>query len=294
MFNNYYGMGYNPQPQQPLVMNQLLNQNEIENLKRQGAGGIDLSVSQIDLQRHMCCHREGDHFSIIENGDGTVTCTICGERFTPLDVTSITKEQVLDTVADIKDIFNSIKMFLGNMPKEPGRNFCSAFAVLEHIGNLWDLAMAYKNKIDQSYNGLVPNRNINSFNQLSALMNPMMMGNMGGGYFQAQQPMMMQQQQPMMGMPQQQMQQPMMMPQQPMMDMQMPQQQMQQPMMMPQQPMMGGMPQQPMMQMPQMQFASNMPQQGAPIGVVETEVAAGPAPQTKAGKVPATKKAFKA
>lgn len=258
------------QQQKPIQLTQTLNQNEIDTLRKQNAGGINFNITEMDIMNGSCCHREGDHFTLRDNGDGTVTCTICGKTFTPLDPSMITSDQVKDIVYDFGDIIESIKMY-STMPRESARAiFGNICPILEKIPVIYDLAVKTMNAIGNP-NVVNPNsNNMNGFNALSGLMGGMMP--MGQPYYQ--QPMGYQQPMPNVGM----MQQPGYF-----------QQPVQQPPMGYQQPM-GGFP-------GQMQYATNMPQQqGAPVGVVETQEvqAPGPAAQPVKAKVPASKKTFNA
>lgn len=304
-FNGGFGNGYGyaPQPQRQ-VINQTLTREEVQHIRAKGGKGFNVMVTEDQMMRSMCNHTDPDthNFSVVCNDDGSCTCTICGERFTPL--LDISPEEAQQICADHNDLFQTCKMFAGfNIPKDTAREFYKTYALASKIPELWELAQENARKLGSINNIVDPNGNGNIISAYNSFMSPGIgmasMNYNNGGYYQ-QPAMQPQPQQYGAGYYQQApMQQPMMQPQA----------SMPQPMMQPQfQPQYNaGMPNpmvdRPIGQVVQQPQQSNMPTMSPNIAnnaVVQQTVSAGPSPMAAApSAVPATagseiKKSFKA
>lgn len=179
MFNNFQNQGYMnqnygyPQPgvqyaQRPVAkMTQTLTPEQIKKLKNTG-GTFDLQVSQTDMLKAICTHKENGNIVLVENNDGTVTCPICGATFT---VMAVEQEQVQDATRVVFDVLQTIKTMYLDIPEDVATQYFQLLPLLEKMPKLYQIAMSNFNKYDN------PNQFQNTgspygFNMLSAVTNP--------------------------------------------------------------------------------------------------------------------------
>ena len=192
MMNNYYGnngfgvstMGAQERP----VMNQPLTKEEIQKL-RYGNKAWSLSVSEEDCLRQMCSHKDPDQgtFSLVDNHDGTCTCSICGERFSM--VNDLSDDEVGDVFADANDIFQTAKTNYGAVPTQVGRGFYKLGAFMKKMPEFYHMSQEYRKK----WNGLDAverNRATSDWQRYGMLMNPYAAMQPAGGYGAMAQPQM--------------------------------------------------------------------------------------------------------
>lgn len=214
MYGPQGGMVYNQNYRTPLMTNALTDE-EIKKLRKAANQAAIPQVTTLELAKAKCTHRDPqkNSFATIENGDGTLTCTICGKRFKPV---TYSKEQVEELVTDMIDVLQTTKMNYIDMPAQAAAEYFKMIPLLERAPELYQQSVNSFAKYDQD-NMFTNQSNGNFFQMLGMLTSPQM-----GAYnpqmqyqYQYQQPMMQQQQQfdPYSGQP---MQQPMMQ-QQPMM-----------------------------------------------------------------------------
>lgn len=182
-------------------MTQPLSQEQIKTLRRTG-NGFSLQIDEIEFVRAQCTHKEGGKIVLLENPDGTSTCTICGATFRLIDTT---RDEVQGIIQAAIDVLQSIKTYYLDIPESYVANVMQIIPLLEKVPGLYEVALHNFAKYD---NGATLNQNngMYGFGLMSAITNPgmgmmgmqqPMMGNMMGG---VQQPMYnMNMQQPMMG-----------------------------------------------------------------------------------------------
>jgi len=194
---NPYMMGgpqYAVQPQarmtQPLTVEQI-------KLLRNQTPAFTLDVSDEDMLRSRCTHKTLDgKFATVLNNDpeGTVTCSICGAKFSLMEVA---KESAEEAVRIIIDLLQSIKTYYVDMPDSVAIQFFQMIPFIEKIPKLYEIALNNFNKYDGAGMGN-QSPNMYGFNMLGAITSPMayQMGGMPmspgmpmGGY-PMQQPMM--------------------------------------------------------------------------------------------------------
>lgn len=145
MNNNYFGQGFSTMgmTERP-VMNQTLTKEEIQKLRSDNKGW-NLSISEEDCLRQMCTHKDPNTggFSLIDNEDGTCTCTICGERFS---MVTLTDEEVQECFADANDIFQTAKTNYGAIPPKVGRGFYRLGAFMKKMPEFYRMAQEYRKK----------------------------------------------------------------------------------------------------------------------------------------------------
>lgn len=181
--NNVYGGGYGqPQmgygwsanPTQQVRQMNVLTAEEIQQLVRT-ENKFSLALTQTDKNKAACNHRRADGTgdSLVENADGTVSCSICGYTFKPLEPHSADPEFLNAAVADIVDILQTIKMIWIDGDAKVIREYFQIIPLLEKIPKLFEIAVQNYTNHEQ-YNGWrVNTSNMNTvqmFNMLSGLM----------------------------------------------------------------------------------------------------------------------------
>lgn len=195
--NNFYPGGYAyPQQQvkQPKFSNPL-SPERIAQLRNNG-GGFSLQVPKDDIDRSGCTHRDPTthQWSLNQNPDGSVTCTICGETYFPTE--DATAESVNDAVGLVINILQTTKMMYLDIPDNVCREYFQMIPFLKKLPQLYKIAADNFRQYDGTFMGQQQQQS--AFNTFNMLTNPMM----------AQNPMMYQMQMPQMGMPGMQTQQP--------------------------------------------------------------------------------------
>lgn len=199
-FYNQTGYGFYPQqPVTPPVTNQLLNPDEIALLRQKAPQKQEFftAMTPIDALKTKCVHHDNGRGVIRHIGDGVYECTICGERFKPVEPGT----NIEQTIRDMKDIVESIKFYYGGIDPEAGKKIYPAFYILSQIPQMWKVASDYAKSYAPQQNGPNMQNGYDGFNTISMYnqvfsgngMNPYV-GNPAG----FQQPMPMMQQQPMM------------------------------------------------------------------------------------------------
>ena len=196
--------GFNPQ-QIPQMKNHL-TQEEIQKLI-QKENQFSLAITETEKLRAACNHRwdqpqpDGKLDAIVENADGTCRCAICGYEFSPIDINT-TQDMLDNTVRDMLDILQTIKILYVDMPSDIAKQFFTVIPTLERVPKLFERAAKSWMKYDNSGNGYgFNNKNmnvVNLFNMLSGYLSGGMQP-MGQPGFNPQPNPAMQYQQPMMG-----------------------------------------------------------------------------------------------
>lgn len=198
------GMVYNQQYQQPLMTN-ALTPEQIKELRKNNNTAAIPQVTQVELYKAVCTHRDPQKntFATVDNGDGTMTCQICGEVIRPV---SYTKDQVDALTKDMIDVLQTTKLYYLDMSPNAVAEYFKIIPLLQRSPELYQQALNVFAKYD---NGVMFNQQGggNYFNMFAALTNPgMAMGGMAP-QMMPQQQMYNQQQMagmaPQMGMQQQ-------------------------------------------------------------------------------------------
>lgn len=146
--NNQYGipqgsgMQYNTfnqfgqmQPRKNLLSNEDIN------ILMKKDNSFSLALSEDDIRRARCTHRSADgmHDTLVENGDGTVTCTICGATFTPVSETT-SLESIKDAVNDVKGILETIKLLWIDMNPDAMMEYLPVIKLIDKIPDLFKMS----------------------------------------------------------------------------------------------------------------------------------------------------------
>ena len=175
--NYYYGNGFTSAAPQKVVMNQMLSKEEIAKLKAKNKSW-SLQLTEDEVLTEMCSHKDPDtgNICLVDNHDGTVTCSICGETFSL--VNDLTDEEVQNICDDFNDVWQTSKTNYGSMPIQAGRAFDKMGALAKKVPQFYKLGQESRKQWNHS-SMVEANRGANAFAQLSMLLNPM-----AGGYGQ--------------------------------------------------------------------------------------------------------------
>lgn len=178
--NNYWGApnpynyGYAkpklPDPTNPLSKDEMA-------LLRQKAPQFSLNVSQVDSLKAICTHRDQNGETLIQNPDGSVTCSICGTTFTPVNADQQTIEQIFKSVVDTLE---TMKIMYMDIPNDVTKGYFQMIPYLEKGPQLYKIANDHYSRYNNpSVMARDYNNGGNAFALYSALMNPAMA--MGAG-----------------------------------------------------------------------------------------------------------------
>ena len=171
IYNNNIGgyapSGYTQQPTAPQKTTNVLTKEEIKAL-RKSVDTFSLGLTENEILRGICFHKdENGQETLKDNGDGTVTCTICGYTFDPLQ--NYTEEDLQRYVDNITDVLQTIKMLYIDMPAEAAREYFQIIPLINKIPKLFKIASddfsRHENYNNYRFNG-APNT-INLYNMLS-------------------------------------------------------------------------------------------------------------------------------
>lgn len=178
MYGIPQGTGYNYNGMQPNQMgakipNTLTNEEIAKLMQKENQ--FTLQVTETEKLRAICTHRTQDGMgdTIVEDQAGECRCYICNYAFRPLAPdTSI--EVLEESIANVIDILQTIKLLYINMPPEAAREYFMIIPLIEKIPKLFEYACKdyakHANFNSYSYN----NRNMSTMNLFNMVM--------GGGF----------------------------------------------------------------------------------------------------------------
>lgn len=184
-------------------MTQPLTPDQVAVLK-QDNNEINMKIDQKDLWRAMCTHKDPTTGSstLIQNPDGSLTCSICGETFNFYEGS---EADVAAAVKTLTDMLQTSKTIYLDAPVELTKQYYQLLALLQKFPTMWRLAVKNFEMYDR-VDALNPISGMynNGFSTLNSLLTaPYAMYGQQPMYAQPQQPMYGQPvyQQPMYGQP---------------------------------------------------------------------------------------------
>lgn len=185
-YGNQYGYSFGVA--RPLAKNtQPLTPEQIAKL-RQDSSAFDMKVEVEDLWRAACTHKEKNGQStLIQNNDGSWTCTICHETFNMCDCETKDIEAAVKTLCDMLQTSKTVYL---DAPDDLITQYFQMIPLLKKFPSLWDRAMKnfamYEGTANQGLNPMAPG--YSGFAALQNLMtNPYAAYGYNNGYA-AQQP----------------------------------------------------------------------------------------------------------
>ena len=155
MYNNQFtAQGYQMVPQRPKNTNPLTKEQLAE--LRQKGGGLSLVPTREEVLQAICTHRDLNtgESRLVQNDDGSVTCTMCGSTFNTLEVT---QEEVKQATEVITDILQNTKALYLDIPEQVCADYFKIIPLVKKIPDLYKIASdnfkQYEGVNPMSYNG---------------------------------------------------------------------------------------------------------------------------------------------
>ena len=153
-FNQQFVPGWNqvqpqqaPQVPQQVPMRQLITPDQETLLKENSSkrDGFFIPVSPLEEAVNMCTHKHRNGaFAVTEpDSDGYRTCTICKSKFRLVEPDEMSQAEIAQLVARLVDIFESIKLFKGDIDPEVGSAVYQALSVLKQIPGMYKNASEF-------------------------------------------------------------------------------------------------------------------------------------------------------
>lgn len=178
MFNNANNQGFGGYPgyvqpgmqyaQKPTAkMTQTLTPEQIKKLRGSG-NTFDLHISQPEMWKAICTHKENGNIVLTENADGSWTCPICGATFT---MSYTDKGKVEEAVNIVVDILQTVKTLYLDIPEEMATQYFQIIPILNKLPALYEIAQNNFNMYDTS-STVNPGGSMYGFNALNAFTSP--------------------------------------------------------------------------------------------------------------------------
>ena len=195
VYNQGFGAGVTYQQMPQAKMTQPLSKEDINELRRKSSG-FTLQIPEIEFKRAQCTHKENGQIVLMDNNDGTVTCSICQETFRVVDYSPEEAELVVQNFADL---FQTIKTYYVNIPEVYITAIADILPIVKQMDELYKIALADFKRHEGGMANLGQRGQMGGFNLLNGILSPYQQQGqpMQPGYGQPvyQQPM----QQPMQG-----------------------------------------------------------------------------------------------
>lgn len=173
-FGTNMGMQYSmagAQIQKPRMINPLTDE-ERKALKNNPVDEFNLSITNEELAKSFCTHKENDQYSVIVNPDHTVTCKICHETFNP-DV--CTPEYIEETSRRMENILQTLKFLGVDLSGDVVRGYFGFLPYVKRIPQLYKLVNNSFGRYNENtlYGGVQQqNTGANIFSMFNSVMNP--------------------------------------------------------------------------------------------------------------------------
>ena len=185
-----YGVGINQIPKARYT--QPLTPEQINQLRSRG-GAFKIEVTEEDLLRAACTHKENGHPTLVvegqnpDTGNDILHCTICGETFEMVDYN---RAEVEKAVKLIEDLLQTSKALYLDIPEQLATQYYQMIPLLKMFPELYERAQKnfsmYENALGYQPNNVVAGTN--GFAMMNSMLsNPYAAA--GGYNMYAQQPM---------------------------------------------------------------------------------------------------------
>ena len=187
------GSVYGQQP--PVPKNtQPLTKEEIAKLQKE-VERFSTALTEQDVLKARCTHRVNGDTALVQNGDGSYTCSICGENVVLEDYTP---DQVQEIVAKFVNLLDVIKVQFMDLPVDVACEFFQIIPYCKRVPQLYEIAhdnySRYAGYSNIGVNPVNPSHSYNVWNSFNAItgggmMNPyqsqpQMQYQMGGQMYQ--------------------------------------------------------------------------------------------------------------
>ena len=170
------GSVYGQQP--PVPKNtQPLTKEEIAKLQKE-VERFSTALTEQDVLKARCTHRVNGDTALVQNGDGSYTCSICGENIVLEDYTP---DQVQEIVAKFVNLLDVIKVQFMDLPVDVACEFFQIIPYCKRVPQLYEIAhdnySRYAGYSSIGVNPVNPSHSYNVWNSFNAItgggmMNP--------------------------------------------------------------------------------------------------------------------------
>ena len=190
-YNYNYNRPKAPEPTNPLTPEQM-------SLLKQKAPQFSLAVSEVESLRAICTHRDKTGDKLVQNSDGSFTCSICGRTFEEVKCDQETVESIFKATVDCLE---TIKTLYFDIPDDVTKAYFQMIPYLEKGPQLFKVAVDHFNRYGNSRQLNSVQNGGNAYNLFQSIMGtsmgmgmgmaqPGMAPNMGMGMGMPQQGMM--------------------------------------------------------------------------------------------------------
>ena len=153
------------------VTNPIFKVYNSEELRKLGNNGLNLKFSPIEGNMAMCTHHvenTGD-ITVLSNDDGTVTCSLCGERFRLINIED--SSSVSEIIENVINLIQSIKI-VELSPTDEMIAYYQLIPMLKRLPELAKYSVSKMNSMNNSY-GMFNTNTPNSYMMFNNLMTGM-------------------------------------------------------------------------------------------------------------------------
>lgn len=168
----YGGMVY--QPGQKIHMTQGLTAEQLKTLRK--SGGFSLDITQEELFRSYCTHRNENSFATVSDDEGNLTCKLCGTKFKPFEGSPKEARELIDRTIDL---IETTKMRSLSLPQKTIQDVFQIEPILKRIPDLYSQSINDYNRAIASNDSYLYAQENNSFSYYQNMLNPMA----GNGYY---------------------------------------------------------------------------------------------------------------
>ena len=189
-YNNYAPMGaqqqygYNPAfggtryGQAPQIRFSQPLTTEKAKLLRGNSAKFNLAVTQSELDRACCTHKniQTNSIALMDNNDGTETCTECTETFSLLPLEMAGSQEVQDIVNQFLNLLQSIKTYYVTLPDKTIEEFFSMIPYVKKVPEFFTEAANVFRRYCGGYSGVTVDNDQYGWGMLNSMTNPGFMG----------------------------------------------------------------------------------------------------------------------
>lgn len=135
-YGTSFGSAYPTQPAPQPMYTQPLTKEEQNELQKKSVP-FTTQIDRLDLLRSYCTHRSGKDTALMQNQDGSFTCSICGATMTLDDYT---EHEVTEISEKFNNVINNIKVKFYDIPVDIVKEICQIMPYVERMPKLFKLA----------------------------------------------------------------------------------------------------------------------------------------------------------
>lgn len=189
-FGGYNVFGGYPAQQapQPVVFNQLLTADQMQQLQK-SPQTFNTKLTQDEYLRAICTHKNLQNQITLEPvGNGRFRCSVCQAEFYMWD-TNTSMDEIKQICDNFHDLLQTIKTYYGNVPPNLA-DFYLMIGFIKKVPMLWTVAKNYFEKVTSQTGYNQQDATQNGFAMMGNVFGNSSWGAMGNNGYYQQQPMM--------------------------------------------------------------------------------------------------------